>query len=65
MQASLLHAGRTTHLKIVLVSLITAAVVVVVGVNARIDSSSATVDNGVIKAGQPTAYAGKENTVVR
>jgi hypothetical protein len=65
MEASLLHAGRKTHLKIILVSLITAVVVVVVGANARVDSIPATVDNGVIKAGQPTAYAGNEKAAVR
>jgi len=66
MHPTLHRAGRTTHLKIVLVSLVAAMVVVVVGINAR-NSSFATAGTGqaVVKATPAPAYAGKEGAAVR
>lgn len=66
METTLQGASRTTHLKIVLVSLVAAIAFVAVGINAKIgDSDANTADPGVMKAGQPTAYAGKENAAIR
>jgi hypothetical protein len=66
METTLQGASRTTHLKIVLVSLVAAIAVVVVGINARInDVDLNSPDRGVVKAGQPTAYAGKESAAIR
>jgi signal transduction protein with GAF and PtsI domain len=54
MNSSLWSAGRNTHLKIVAVALMASIVVVVVGINSRVESGSQV----VVKAGQPTVYTG-------
>ncbi|MFY9602547.1 MAG: hypothetical protein WB540_17685 [Pseudolabrys sp.] len=60
MDSSLWSAGQFTHLKIVVVSLIASIAVVVIGINARLDSGDATARietaDVVIKAGKPRAY---------
>ena len=64
MNSTLLRAGRATHLKIVLVSLIAAVAVVAVGFNAntRITETTGT---AVVKAKPAAAYAGKGTTQAR
>lgn len=60
MDSSLWSAGQFTHLKILVVSLIASIAVVVIGINARLDSGDATARietaDVVIKAGKPRAY---------
>jgi len=60
MDSSLWSAGQFTHLKIVVVSLIASIAVVVIGINARLDSGDATARietaDVVIKAGKPRVY---------
>ena len=68
MHSSLHRAGSTTHLKIVLVSLVAAIVVVAVGINARTsgtDTAASANGPAVVKAGQPPAFAGQEGSTVR
>jgi hypothetical protein len=60
MNASLFHAGRATHLKIVAVSLVCVIVVVLVGHNAKTSDTTAQDLSAVVKAGQPAKYAGQE-----
>jgi hypothetical protein len=58
MNHSLYSADRSTHLKIVVIGLLCAAVVVAVGTFARVN----TIDLGttqIVKAGQPTAVSGQ------
>jgi hypothetical protein len=64
MHSTLHRAGSTTHLKIVLVSLVAAVVVVVVGLNAR-NSTFDTTATAVIKAKPEPTYAGQERATVR
>ena len=67
MGATLLRAGKTTHLKILAVALSASIAIVVVGINARSDhlpSVRATADSIVVKAGQGI-YAGQETSTVR
>ena len=68
MHHSLLDAGRTTHLKIVALSLAGAIAVVLIGLNARLgDSESAHLQTSgpVVKAGQPETLAGQESSSIR
>ena len=61
-------AGRTTHLKIVVLSLVGAIVVVLVCLNARtteISSIYLKASGAVVKAGQPGTFAGKETPTIR
>ena len=63
MHHSLLGAGRTTHLKIVALSLAGAIVVVLIGLNARVTDGAGT--GAVVKAGQPATFAGQESSSIR
>jgi ABC-type proline/glycine betaine transport system permease subunit len=67
MNSSMFTADRTTHLKIVVVSLVCATLVAGVGITARVtDSASglhATVP--VVEAGQPVTSAIRDDVVVR
>lgn len=70
MNHSLVTADRTTHLKIVAVSLVAAIAVIMVGVTARVtDNSSLTAKyeaNGmVLKAGKPAVITAREATTIR
>ena len=66
MDTTLQGASRTTHLKIILVSLVAATIFVVVGINAKISEGDAnSADRGIIKAGQPTTYAGQARVAIR
>jgi len=60
MDGSLWSAGQSTHLKIVVVSLIASIAVVAIGINARLDSGATTTRietaDTVIKAGKPKVY---------
>jgi hypothetical protein len=65
MSHSMYGADRTTHLKIVVVSLLFATVVAAVGIAARVDHSDATAtaqfrkpSGPVLKAGQPIEVSG-------
>jgi hypothetical protein len=69
MDGSLWSAGRHTHLKIVVVSLIASTVVVAIGMNTRLDCGTADgrikSTDGVIKAGQPKAYTDNGQANIR
>ena len=64
---TLFRARRITHLKIVSVAVAAAIVVVAVGSNARIDREGLTAQakGGVVKAVNPTGYAGQDMPSVR
>jgi hypothetical protein len=62
MNSSLWSAGRNTHLKIVAVALVASIVVVVVGINSRVESGAPLV---LVKAGQPTVYTGNSGPTIR
>ena len=69
MNHSLVTADRTTHLKIVAVSLVAAIAVILVGVTARISDTGATAKyeaNGpVMKAGKPAAITARDGTTIQ
>ena len=68
MSHSLLGADRNTHLKIVAVALISATLIVAVGVRGRItDTATATagIDGPALKAGKPSTYSSSEANSVR
>ncbi|MBX9844036.1 MAG: hypothetical protein K2Z80_19725 [Xanthobacteraceae bacterium] len=65
MHPTLRRAGSTTHLKIVLVSLVAAIVVVVVGFNARTTSFYTADGPAVVKAKPAADYAGQQRATVR
>ena len=58
MNSSLWSAGHTTHLKIVAVSLVASIVVVVIGINARLDNGA----TGGVEKSQIVVKAGKAKT---
>jgi hypothetical protein len=70
MNHSLVTADRTTHLKIVAVSLIAAIAVILVGITARIadpDTATARLETHgpVVKAGKPSTITAREGVAVR
>lgn len=70
MNHSLVTADRTTHLKIVAVSLIAAIAVILVGITARItdpDTATARLEahGPAIKAGKPSAVTVRDTTAIR
>ena len=65
MSPTLFRAGRATHLKIVLVSLVAAVVVVVVGINARTGRFETAGGPTIIKAQPAPSYADKNGGTVR
>lgn len=69
MNHSLVTADRTTHLKIVAVSLVAAIAVIMVGVTARVAdsgaSSSLQAHGPVLKAGKPSAVTAREGITIR
>jgi hypothetical protein len=70
MNHSLVTADRTTHLKIVAVSLIAAIAVILVGITARLadpDVTSARMEahGPVLKAGKPSAVTAREGVAIR
>jgi len=70
MNHSIITADRTTHLKIVAVSLVAAIAVIVVGVTARVTDTSGASANlqahgPVLKAGKPAAVTAAEGSTVR
>ena len=70
MNHSLITADRTTHLKIVAVSLIAAIAVVVIGITARIsdtDVANARLEaqGPVLKAGKPSAVTVRDGITIR
>ena len=69
MNHSLVTADRTTHLKIVAVSLVAAIAVIVVGITARVTDSGASANlqahGPVLKAGKPAAITAREGIAVQ
>ena len=69
MNHSLVTADRTTHLKIVAVSLVAAIAVILVGVTARITDTGASAKleaNGpVLKAGKPATVTSRDATAIQ
>jgi hypothetical protein len=69
MNTSLWSAGRNTHLKIVVVSLIASIAVVAVGINAHLDRemTGTRVESAdvVIKAGKPKLYTDIDQANIR
>ncbi len=64
--SSLLTADRTTHLKIVLVSLICATVIAAIGIANRMSGvASARVESVVIKVGLPVTAAAEAGRAIR
>jgi hypothetical protein len=70
MSHSLIGADRNTHFKIVAVALISAIVLVIVGLVARMDDyATATArlytDGPVLKIGKPTALTTRDSSAIR
>jgi hypothetical protein len=72
MNHSMLTCGRTTHLKIVAVALIAAALVTTVGLTGRLDdlgtgnmTASAKAGGPAVKAGKPALYSTRNDAAVR
>lgn len=72
MNHSMLTCGRTTHLKIVAVALIAAALFATLGLKARPDDSgggnmmaSAKAGGPAMKAGKPALYSRRDDAAVR
>jgi hypothetical protein len=70
MNHSLVTADRTTHLKIVAVSLFAAIVVILVGVTARITetgtaSAKLEAHGPVVKANKPSAVTARDGTTIQ
>jgi cytochrome oxidase Cu insertion factor (SCO1/SenC/PrrC family) len=69
MNHSLVTADRTTHLKIVAVSLVAAIAVVLVGITARVTDSGASANlqahGPVLKAGKPAAVTARDGNTVQ
>ena len=70
MNHSLVTADRTTHLKIVAVSLVAAIAVILVGITARVTDDSGASANlqahgPVLKAGKPSAVTSREGVAVQ
>jgi hypothetical protein len=69
MNHSLVTADRTTHLKIVAVSLVAAIAVILVGVTARVTDNGASANlqahGPVLKAGKPAAVTAIEGKTVQ
>lgn len=63
--ASFLTADRTTHLKIVVVSLVLSIAVIGVGIRARINADTHVASAGPVKAGQPVLAGGVTGHTVR
>jgi cytochrome oxidase Cu insertion factor (SCO1/SenC/PrrC family) len=69
MNHSLVTADRTTHLKIVAVSLVAAIAVVLVGITARVTDSGSSANlqahGPVLKAGKPAAVTARDGNTVQ
>ena len=66
MEHSLLTAPGTTHVKIVVVALLSAILVVSVGIAAHVGSAPhSTLAPTVVKAGQPVTYTKDNRALVR
>ena len=69
MNHSLVTADRTTHLKIVAVSLIAAIAVILVGITARITDTTASAKleahGPVLKAGKPATVTERDGSTIR
>jgi hypothetical protein len=70
MNHSMLTCGRTTHLKIVAVALVAAALVTTVGLTGRVDdfgtgNMTAKAGGPAVKAGKPAIYSTRNDAAVR
>ena len=70
MNHSIITADRTTHLKIVAVSLVAAIAVIVVGITARVTDTTGASANlqahgPVLKAGKPAAVTVRDGNTVQ
>ena len=69
MNHSLVTADRTTHLKIVAVSLVAAIAVILVGITARVTDSGASANlqahGPVLKAGKPAVVTARDGNTVQ
>jgi len=69
MNHSLVTADRTTHLKIVAVSLVAAIAVILIGVTARITDTGATAKleahGPVLKAGKPATITARDGIAIQ
>ena len=65
MNDTLRNAGRTTHLKIVALSLVGAIVVVLVGLNAKTSDVASETSSPVVRAKPITTYARQDASAVR
>jgi hypothetical protein len=62
---TLLRAGRAAHLKIILISLAATIVVILVGLNARMNPAETDRSTAVIKAQPASTFAGNEGPAPR
>ena len=69
MTHSLIGADRSTHFKIVAVALVSAIVLVMVGITARVaetsDSARLQAEGPVLKAGKPSVVTTRDGTTIR
>jgi hypothetical protein len=66
MSHSLLSTDRGTHFKIVAVALVSAIVLLVIGLTARMDGYKAeTADAPVLKAGNSTTVTSRDRSMIR
>jgi hypothetical protein len=68
MNHSLISADRNTHFKIMAVALVSAIVLIVVGLIARMDdpqNASAQVHGPVLKVGKPTTVTARNGSTIR
>jgi hypothetical protein len=68
MNSSLWSASRSTHVKIVAVSLMASIILIVIGFNARVDSgATARIETNpvVVKAGKPSTYTDNAGSTIR
>jgi hypothetical protein len=63
--ASLLTADRATHLKIVVVSLISAILIAGIGIASRVTAADSGITSTVIKPAKPLTAAGGEDRTIR
>jgi hypothetical protein len=70
MNSSFFTCDRSTHLKIVAVSLVAAIVVALAGLNARMSdggtvATGARTNGAVVKAGKPSIYSTRDDWILR
>jgi hypothetical protein len=65
MSSSFRSIDRSTHIKILMVSLVAVSVVVAVGMSARTTDFAAQPPNPVLRAGDPASIAAHDSSIIR